>query len=153
MAKKVTFEDKEDITYPLYVIRFDASGQWEDRWRPIQEHEGLDSVRDVIPEVTYDSFQKGLSGWSDPLLQELELRPDECFIKVADRLKQCDYRNDCIDYRPEECGPHLDFPVCFLAAVDADFTTQSLLTELFSYWDAGRWVCLVPYRRQQDFVE
>ena len=149
MAKKVTFEDDRGVRYPIYAIRHDGT-TWEKKWRPIQKHEGLDGVRDVLSHVSFDTFEKALSGWPDPLIEELRLEPQDCFIKIRDELKRCAHRDNCIDHRPNECGPHLDFPICWMADLDADFETRSLLTRIFEYWDSGRWVCVVPYERKQD---
>lgn len=148
MPKKVTFEDDRGVSYPVYAIRY--GDQWEEEWRPVEEHPELGTVRQAISNVSFDAFEKALSGWPDPLIEELRLEPESCFIKVREDLKKCQHRNNCIDHRPDECGPHLEFPVCFMANLDSDFKTRSLLTRIFEYWSAGRWVCAVPYERKQD---
>ena len=152
MARKVTFEDDRGVEYPVFAIRYGPDG-WEDDWSCIEEHDELSSVIDVFSSVSFDAYEKALSGWVDPLVEELGLEPLDCFIKVQEDLKKCRHRGGCIDHRPDECGPHLSFPVCFMADVDAQFRTRSKLTRLFEYWASGRWVCLVPYRRSQDFEE
>lgn len=145
MAKLLEFDSTILNQFRVFAIRIEQDGRWEEKWEPIRQHPDLKDLRDVLPTVSRDAWQKALSGWSNPLASELGVPPEGAAAKIEGQYTLCKYREPCGSHDPDKCKVDgLEFPPCFLADLEGTFEVRSKVTRIFEYWKDGVYVLLVP---------
>lgn len=124
----------------LLLISVEPDGRWESEWEPLR----LTVFGDQISQVSSETVDHVLHGWSRPLARELGIPPAGALRKIPLVSRQCGRRGVCPLYLPGQCFPEAKkMPWCYEPDGVVDDLIKFSATRAFEYWRDGVYLVVV----------
>lgn len=131
------------ITIHSFMIKPD--GRWEKEWEPLrlaaEGHDDLEPILDLVPKVSYHTYQDLRNNWSKPFFDSGVMAPKFCLAKLPQHFKPCKHTDACPSFNPNRC--HLDksrIPPCYDLDAEVPEEALFLLNRLVDLWRMDAYV-------------
>lgn len=139
MPRRLRVQTSELGPLELFVIYADKES-WEGYWQALQGTE----IASLFTEVSKETYDHALVGWTRPLITQLGLDPKGALRKLPVTARQCAVREGCPFYDKKHCTPSsAKMPWCFQPNVGEDSQKRSLSAEVIGLWREGVYVVVV----------
>lgn len=109
MSRRMTVHTDEKGKIEVFEVRA-KGGVWETEWEPIRGTQ----LASLFTEVSRETMQHALKGWTKPLAQALGLPPNGALLKLPMAARECGLRHGCAIHSPTDCHPTAKkMPWCF----------------------------------------
>jgi hypothetical protein len=136
VPRRLTIPTRERGKLPVLLI-YNYGGTWEPEWRPLQGH----PFAALLTEVSHDTIEHAVMGYSRPFVKALGRSPLECLHKLPSR--ECVKRAGCPLYDEKNClSTAKAMPWCFEPEGTAG-DVRRLGAELVRLWREGVYVVVV----------